>query len=181
MSPLIGIYASEMSANLWEPQGAYDSLASVTVGSTSLSSITFAGIPSGYKHLQIRALILNNATGGINIQYNGDTGSNYTYHQLYGIGSGNALANAGTSQTSGFIAYNNAVGSFPTVAVVDILDYQNTNKYKTHRSLAGTDVNGAGGALTYFSGLWLNTFAISSITILGTFLTNTNVALYGVK
>jgi len=177
----LGIMASQISGHLYDgPFGAYDSLAAVTLSSTA-TSITFAGIPTGYKHLQLRTTILNNATGGINIQYNSDTGSNYTYHQLYGIGSSSALSNAGTSQTSGYIAYNNAAGSYPTVAVVDILDYQNTNKYKTHRSLAGTDVNGSGGALTFFSGLWLNTAAISSITLLGTFQTYSSIALYGVK
>jgi hypothetical protein len=118
--------------------------------------------------------------GGVNIQYNSDTGANYTYHQLYGTGT-SALANAGTGQTSGYIAYNNAAGSYPTVAVVDVLDYQNTNKYKTHRSLAGTDVNSSGGTLTFFSGLWLNTAAVSSINIIGTFAQYSSFALYGIR
>ena len=158
---------------------SYESIATVSVGGGGSSSISFSSIPSTYKHLQIRAALLTTA-GGVNIQYNSDTGSNYTYHQLYGTGA-SALANAGTSQTAGFIAYNNSAGSNPTVAIVDILDYQNTNKYTTHRSLAGTDVNGSGGTLTFFSGLWLNTAAVSSINIIGTFAQYSHFALYGIK
>jgi len=158
---------------------SYESIATVSVGGGGSSSISFSSIPSTYKHLQIRAALLTTA-GGVNIRYNSDTGSNYTYHQLYGTGT-SALANAGTSQTSGFIAYNNAAGSNPTVAIVDILDYENTNKYTTHRSLAGTDVNGSGGTLTFFSGLWLNTAAVSSINIIGTFSQYSHFALYGIK
>jgi hypothetical protein len=179
MSPILGIMASSISGSK-AVTNSYESIATVTVGSGGSSSISFSSIPSTYKHLQIRATIFNSATGGINIQYNADTAANYTYHQLYGTGT-SALANAGTAQNSGYIAYNNASGAYPTVAVVDILDYQNTNKYKTHRSLAGVDVNGSGGALTFFSGLWLNTAAISSLNIIGTFTQYSSFALYGVK
>ena len=179
MSPILGIMASAVSGNL-TPTTGFVSIATTTVGAGGSSSISFGSIPSVYKHLQIRATIFNNATGGINIQYNADTGANYTYHQLYGTGSG-AFSNSGTSQNSGYIAYNNAAGAYPTVSVVDILDYQNTNKYKTHRSLAGVDVNGSGGALTFFSGLWLNTAAISSINIIGTFTQYSSFALYGIQ
>lgn len=179
---ILGIYASQISGHLTPvpPYQAYESIATVTVGSGGSSTISFSSIPSTFKHLQIRATLFTTA-GGINIQYNGDTGSNYTYHQLYGTGT-SALANAGTSQSSGYLGYNNGGGgSYATGIVADILDYQNTNKYKTHRSLAGTDINGSGGALTFFSGLWLNTAAISSINIIGTFANYSSFALYGVK
>jgi hypothetical protein len=172
-------------SKVWDQSAAiltsdFESIATTTVGSGGTSTITFSSIPSTYKHLQIRATLFTTA-GGVNIQYNGDTGANYTYHQVYGVGSGSVLSNAGTSQTSGYIAYNNAAGGYPTVAIADILDYQNTNKYKTHRSFAGADVNGSGGAVTYFSGLWLNTAAISSINIIGTFAQYSSFALYGIK
>ena len=159
---------------------SYESIATTTVGGGGSSTITFSSIPSTYKHLQIRCAVLTTA-GGINIQYNSDTGSNYTYHQLYGLGSSNALANAGTSQTSGYIGFNNAAGSNPTAIVCNILDYQNTNKYTTHRSLAGTETNSTDGTLTFFSGLWLNTAAVSTIDIKGTFSQYSSFALYGIK
>jgi hypothetical protein len=172
---ILGIIASSKLSAV----GDYESIATVSVGGGGAASATFSSIPATFTHLQIRANVLTTA-GGINIQYNSDTGSNYTYHQLYGTGV-SALANADTAQTAGFIGYNNAAGSYPTAIVCDVLDYQNTNKYKTHRSLAGTDVNGGGGALTFFSGLWLNTAAVSSIDIIGTFSEYSHFALYGIK
>lgn len=178
MSPILGIWASANQSQ-YISTNSYESIATTTVGSGGSSTITFSSIPSTYKHLQIRAIVLTTA-GGINIQYNSDTGSNYTYHQLYGTGT-SALANAGTSQTAGYIGYNNAAGSYPTAIVCDILDYRDTNKYTTHRSLAGTDVNGSGGALTFFSGLWLNTAAVTTIDIKGTFAQYSHFALYGIK
>jgi hypothetical protein len=70
----------------------------------------------------------------------------------------------------------------PTATVTDIIDYANTNKYKTLRSLGGTDRNGT-GEIQLASGLWMNTTAISSIQITtgANFTTTTQFALYGVK
>jgi hypothetical protein len=69
------------------------------------------------------------------------------------------------------------------VIVIDILDYTNTNKYTTVRTLGGYDNNGS-GAVALFSGLWLNTAAITSIQT-GAFFagddTNSQLALYGIK
>ncbi len=67
--------------------------------------------------------------------------------------------------------------------VIDILDYKNTNKYKTVRSLNGFDQNGY--AFTWFaSSVWLNTNAITSLTFNsdgGNFLQYSQLALYGIK
>ena len=89
------------------PFGAYDSLASATVGATAVPSITFAGIPTGYKHLQIRVINKDSQASGSHssrMQFNGDTGSNYTYHALVGDGS-SATGGALTSQTNLFPGY----------------------------------------------------------------------------
>jgi hypothetical protein len=68
--------------------------------------------------------------------------------------------------------------------VVDILDYANTNKYKTVRSLGGIDNNGS-GFLMYNSGLWMNTSAITSLSFTfdspNTFTEYTQFALFGIK
>jgi hypothetical protein len=70
-----------------------------------------------------------------------------------------------------------------SAAVVDILDYNNINKNKTIRSLNGRDNNGSGD-IYLTSGLWNNTSAIDSITIVApsaTFIEYSQFALYGVK
>ena len=68
--------------------------------------------------------------------------------------------------------------------ILDILDYTNTNKYKTVRSLSGFDSNGA-GKVDFFSGFYfLNTNAITQIDITGgggTFAQYSHFALYGIK
>jgi hypothetical protein len=171
------------------PESGYDSLASITL-SASATSIVFAGIPSGYKHLQIRAM--HRATTGagdgtVYMQFNGDSASNYSWHRLYGYGS-SAGADASTSTTS--IAAGQSMGATPSLQgfsamISDILDYTNTSKYKTVRSLSGTDLNGdASGAVFYNSGSWRSTSAVTSITITTNetaFATYSSFALYGVK
>ncbi len=94
MSPILGIWASQISGRLWEPQGAYDALATVTP-SGSTGTITFAGIPSTYKHLQIRAIGRSDYAGSnvqLAMRFNSDTAANYSTHNLIGVGSGSGTA-----------------------------------------------------------------------------------------
>jgi hypothetical protein len=60
-----------------------------------------------------------------------------------------ANAFAGTSQSDGWAGVCTSDGitaSVYSAGVIDILDYANTNKYKTMRILDGTDANGSGEA-----------------------------------
>jgi hypothetical protein len=188
----VGIYASQISGHLYDgPFGAYDSLATVTLSATT-ASVSFAGIPTGYKHLQIRGIARSaaasaGANAGIYVQFNGDTGSNYSLHYLYGNGT-SALAYASTSQTSIFTSPMNPTAGDATYLVAphitDILDYSSTSKYKTVRTLAGSDNNNVTTQrISLNSGLWMSTSAISSITLFmeGSFASTTQLALYGVK
>jgi hypothetical protein len=173
--------------NPWEPDGAYDALATVTVPSGGLASITFAAIPNTYKHLQLRVLARNGNTGteyNGTIQFNSDTASNYSYHYLVGNGS-TASAGAGATQTSALSFQapgGGAAASIFGVAVIDILDYANISKFKTIRSLNGFDRNGAGSVFMW-SGNWRNTSAVNSIVIGldNGFVQHSQLSLYGVK
>lgn len=182
MSPVLGIIASGISGHLTPPYdpSSYDALASVTLtGSTN--SLTFAGIPSGYKHLQIRYSLTASAPSDTILRFNSDSGANYSAHLFRGTGSA-AQAYPYSSQTAAILQYN--IGYSTSVAVADILDYNNTNKNKTIRTLAGFDSNSL-GELDLWSGSWYNTSAIASVTILtssaATFSANSIFALYGVK
>jgi hypothetical protein len=166
--------------------GAYDSIATVTVG-TAQSSITFSSIPATYTHLQVRGIVRptsNNAD--MRLTLNSDSGSNYARHRL--IGNGGSVDATGTASTA-FIGIFDANGlqtgtaSTFGVAVIDILDYANTSKYKTVRVLSGNDNNGS-GQVGLSSGLWQNTSANSTITLVmsaGNFDTYSQFALYGIK
>lgn len=186
MSPILGIWASQISGHLWAPQGAYDALATVTVPSGGVASITFSGIPTGYKHLEIRAIGKSASTNtNGDLTFNGDTGNNYTWHYLLGDGS-SASAGAATSRANivGMVLMPDSSNtSVYSANVVSILDYASTNKYKTVRALQGYDVNG-GGAIFLSSGEWMSTNPITSITFTGrgqNFAQYTQVALYGIK
>jgi hypothetical protein len=179
--PILGIMASQISGKLWQPEGAYDSLATVTVG-TAVSSITFAGIPAGYKHLQLRAFWKLSAGTNLIANYNGSGAGNYKTHIIGGDGS---TAYAGVSSVSpNGVGLGYAGGSVFAATIADILDYANTNKYKTTRYLMGDDRNGAGD-VEFGSALWLSTDAINQIVITGqggaTIQEYSSFALYGVK
>ena len=194
--PILGIMASQMSGKLWQPDGAYDSLATITVPSGGLASVTFAGIPNTYKHLQIRMMALSNrATFGVDallMRFNGDSTMNYSQHTLNGNGAAAAASGQGTGSISACyadFAIGTTVSSYPGVAIIDVLDYANTSKNKVMRALAGTDLNGtvggAPGRVNFASSAWFNTAAINSITMTpntGTLFTqHSQFTLYGVK
>lgn len=160
---------------------SYESIATLS-GNGSSTSLTFTSIPSTYKHLQIRALGRNSSGY---IRFNSDTGANYARHWIRGSGAA-VSANSGTSQTEAFafeFPDNTDTANIYGAGIVDILDYADTNKRKTIRSLTGTDKNGS-GSIYFFSGLWMNTAAITSITIYSPAnapTTDTKFALYGIK
>lgn len=184
--PILGIMASQISGHLWAPEGAYDSLATVTLSGTA-TSITFAGIPTGYKHLQVRYIGRTDwATAGADFLYslNGDTtNSNYAYHRLGGEGS---VAFAQASTSSRIVGINNGANAGANMfaaGVMDILDYSSITKNKTIRNLVGSDRNGS-GLVALYSNLYISTSAVTSISLItenGSWVANSQFALYGVK
>ena len=183
MTPILGITASSITPFTL---GDYQSIATVSVTTATQANVEFTSIPSTYQHLQIRMLVRNSSTSnGYTAQLNGDTGSNYARHYLIGNGS-SASAAAFTSQTSMILSdasISTTGADIFGAAICDILDYTNTNKNTTIRTLGGFDSNG-GGAIFFNSGLWLNTAAVTSIKIIpdaGGFVQNSSFALYGIK
>ena len=166
--------------------GAYDSIASLTVDASADLTVTFSSIPATYKHLQIRA-VATSATDSypVLMRFNSDSGSNYSYHYLGGQGSV-ISSGAGTSTTSILTAGNYARAlnaSNPWAFIIDILDYADTNKYKTARVLHGADYNGS-GEVNLTSGNWRDMTAVSTITMSmasSGFTQYSSFALYGIK
>jgi hypothetical protein len=168
---------------------SYESIATTTL-SSSAATITFSSIPSTYTHLQVRGIARDTSAGTTEIdiimRYNGDSATNYAFHYLYGNGSVAGGAGQGTRSDprAGLAVNNGALANTFGVVVADILDYRNTNKYKTTQVLAGTDRNGAGTVVAE-STLWMNTAAITQIdlTVSGgsSFTANSQFALYGIK
>jgi hypothetical protein len=164
-------------------------IASYTVTGSSIGYITMSGIPSTFTHLQVRMFIRSDAAttftylGGY---LNGDGGgTDYSRHGLTGSGS-SASSNAVTSTglwavDSALSSASNTTGIF-TVSIMDILDYTNTNKYKTLKITTGTDTNG-GGNVWLTSNLWQSTAAVNTINFLsgGNFIAGSRFDIYGIS
>jgi hypothetical protein len=186
MSPILGIIASSKAA----AAGDFESIATVTVGSGGAANVEFTSIPGTYTHLQIRGLIRctrSDTAVDVNLQVNSDTGSNYADHALYGSGSAAGAFGGGSADRIRFLwapAANNTA-SFFGGAVADMLDYANTNKYKTFRTLTGGDGNATlENQVSLRSGLWQSTSAITSIKLffsVGNFAQYSHIALYGIR
>jgi len=166
------------------PEGAYDSLATVTLAA-STTTVTFAGIPSGYKHLQMRFTAINaSAAQSVIMRYNADSSSSYAKHAFVGYRTGTQAAGYTGSyfNLQGYVA--GSTTPYPVVGVVDVLDYASTSKNKTTRILSGWDGNSS-GEVGIVSGLYASTNSITSMTISlesgGSFAANSSFALYGVK
>jgi len=182
MAPILGIYASSASPNVFST--SYESIATTTVGSGGASSITFSSIPATYQHLQIRGITAGSGVQST-LRFNSDSGSNYAAHSILGDGS-SVSAGAAASQTGiNSIGYLTNVSNVFVPFIVDILDYSNTNKYKTTRYTFGWEKNAAGGYIYYASGLWMNTSAVNTIVISadggGSISQYSSYALYGIK
>lgn len=183
MSPILtGVIASGISGNL-TPATAFESIATITV-SASTSFVTFTSIPQTYKHLQVRATMRCSAINNMFLRVgNGsiDSGSNYSWHQLFGDGA-TPYSNGSGSGTFSYIGYNHNT-SHPNPSIVDLLDYSSTVKTKSFKTIAGTESNGAGYAQLW-GGNWRSNSAIDTISFVtgsGNFDANSSFALYGIK
>ena len=190
MGATLNRYSDMLAGNAAYVGSSYYSIATQTVGSGGASNVTFSSIPSTYTHLQIRAIVRDagSSQNGFWLRFNGDsTSGNYYWHELYGTGS-SALAYAEAPSTvnfGGVMPYSANASQIMGAAIIDILDYSNTNKAKTIRSLAGYDANGSGN-IALLSGAWNNSnAAITSILLQDSaginFSQYSSFALYGVK
>lgn len=175
---------------------AFDTLGtSVVASSGSVTTISFTNIPQTYTHLQIRLCAVESTTDVyFEAVYNSDTTqTNYPRHEIRGQGSAAsavATINVDTTTKGAMIGYPGYSATHPAVGIVDILDYTNTNKYKTTRSFFGQDANGS-GIIALHSSAWLSTSAITRIDVRcnlaggsaasSTFNAGSTISLYGVK
>lgn len=178
------IIAGGLSVPTAPVTNSYESIMTTVVGSGGASYIDFNTIPSTYKHLQIRISGKAANNGNLTYRFNSDSGSNYAWHSLYGSGAGTPAAYSGASSSLMYTGEVYTTANVFSAEIVDILDYANTSKYKTMRTLSGVDLNGS-GSIQLDSGLWQSTSAITSIRIsppsAGSFSQYASFALYGIK
>jgi hypothetical protein len=151
----------------------YEPIATYTFTS-SATSYTFTSIPSTYTDLVLVANVKNTSFEVFNLQFNGDTGSNYSWTTLQGNAS---------SATSGRTSTNNAVNiglrrNGMALNVFHLNNYSNTTTYKT--ILAANSA--VSDQIRLHAGVWRTTSAISSIRVGAgnSFTAGTMMTLYGI-
>jgi hypothetical protein len=151
----------------------YTPIATTTLGSAQ-TGVTFSSISGSYTDLVLIANVkVTGAAGRIPIvNFNSDTGSNYSYTYLAGNGT---AASSGRSSNDTRIAIDTVTGidanNFYPV-IMNIQNYSNSTTYKTCLVRA----NEASATWSQV-GLWRNTNAITSITITAYGTGNENWAL----
>jgi len=183
-------YRSMLAGNVAYNPTAFVSIATSTPANGA-ASLTFSSIPSTYKHLQIRGIYKDVSTSSaqvapLYIQFNGDSGNNYSRHNMEGDGA--TVTSLGVVNTSwiyiglaGAVSTTGAYGA----SIMDIIDYASSSKNKVIRALAGANGNttGTNYGVSLNSGVWVNTATITSVTVNagnGGFATGTTFALYGI-
>lgn len=151
----------------------YTPIATTTLGSAA-ASYTFSSIPSAYTDLRLIVAGTLTSLEDIGIQFNGDTGTNYSITNL--IGNGSSASSGRMSNAS--VMYLGSLDSNQSVSTFDFMNYSNTTTYKTglNRSSA------ASWAVFAKVGLWRSTAAINSIKVMpvNSFAAGTTLTLHGI-
>lgn len=160
----------------------YTPIATTTLGSAQ-SSVTFNSF-SGYTDLVIIINNVKHSFGGSStvrddlLQFNSDTGSNYSLTQLYGDGS-SAGSVRYSNQTAVQTDYPMASASAGGTIIVNINNYSNSTTYKTVLQRTNTP-----DRVSAYVNLWRNTAAITSIKVgpsgSYTMSAGTVITLYGI-
>ena len=177
-------YDSMLAGNAAYSPAAFESIATVNLTSASAASITFSSIPSTYQHLQIRASYNFGGNGGTPKFRVGngsaDTGNNYAFQQFQGNGSSVTASNI--TSTDLFYLGLGYERTDRNAFIMDILDYANTNKFKTVRYALG--YAGSTGVHSLNYGQWRSLSVLNYITFtvqLNNYSQYSHFALYGIK
>lgn len=135
------------------------------------ASINATGISAAYNHLWIviQARSTKSAqSDGLNMRFNGDTGANYEFQDIYAAGNGSAAKALSTSQTTAIslvIPAASATTGMAGMYSMEVANYAGTSFWKNTVATS----SGPGGSDGHFteitSSLWMSTAAISSLSI----------------
>jgi len=164
----------------------YEAIATTTLGSAG--TVTFTSIPSTYTDLVIVCNVKNATAGNLRfeMQFNGDTGTNYSVTRIYGNGS-TASSDRFTSDGAmdvGFFGGSNATDL--QTSIIQVQNYSNSTTNKTALTRWNSQA-GASGAqfVAAVVGLWRNTAAITSIKLgfngSNNIAAGSSLTLYGIK
>jgi len=158
----------------------YTPIATQTVSGTSTTTITFSSIAATYTDLVI--VVKGGCdNGSLRMQFNSDTGNNYSVTILAGTGSA-ANSTRQSSQNAILIAGVYAAATANSISITQVQNYSNATTYKTALSRNSE----ASGEVNASVGLWRGTIAaistieITAINGTGTWFNGSTITLYGI-
>lgn len=140
----------------------YVPIATQTLGSAA-SSITFSSIPGTYTDLRLVLTCTTSVADNAAVQFNADTGTNYSQTGLTGSGTAAATGNATSATSILFISSISTSTTVPEMFTMDVFSYAGATN-KTVLNNTAQDTNGA-GYVGVTCGLWRSTAAITSIKL----------------
>lgn len=155
--------------------------------SSTASSVTFSSIPSGCTNLVLKLTARDNSAGtsvdNLNVQFNGDTGSNYSWSYIQSNGASAPVGGTSASTTSGligFVSQNGNTAGESGSSTVTIFNYAATVPMKNYSGQGSSFSDTNNSLILTTSGTWKSTAAITSLSIIGgTFLSGSTFTLYG--
>jgi hypothetical protein len=153
-----------------------------TVANTS-TTLTISSIPATYKHLVVVGVGLQTSganDGDLFVRVNGDSGNNYTLERV--TVSGSTLAGYGTGSISGI----SNLGAMARTAdgatllgqiAIYIYNYSSSADYKTIVTSGGS-MNNSTNSWVASRGMWRNTDAITSVSLVDANGTNLKAGTY---
>ena len=161
----------------------YEKIATTTLGSAT-QTVTFSSISQSYTDIVLIISNVKHSYAGTDtvrdnvIQFNGDTGSNYSVTQMAGDGS-----SASTVRNNNILAIN---ASYPMasataggILILNVQNYSNATTYKTVLARTASSTQTTAQVM-----LWRNTAAITSMVVgvsaSYTMSAGTVITLYGI-
>ena len=164
----------------------YEKIATTTLSSAA-PNVTFSSISGSYTDIVLicsaRSSRTTATTAPIVINFNNDTGTNYSWTFLYANGS-TVGSSRGTNDNYIYTADISAVGSTSFagfgILTMEFNNYSNTNTFKTTLS----KVSSPNAFVESVCGLWRNTSAITTIKISentgNNFVIGSTFTIYGI-
>jgi len=120
------------------------------------------------------------------LRCNADGGANYSWWYEYGgsAGVGGTLTEGQTAAKVADFAANSLTAGYNSALVVDFFDYANTVYFKTFMTTMVADLQGTGGFVEHYGGMWLSESSITEITLFlsaGNFAAGTRATLYALS
>lgn len=160
------------------------------------ATVTFSSVPQTYTDLVLVASV-KTVTGSypiLKMQFNGDTGTNYSYTNLIASATSTVASARSSNLNQAYpgpgivVAIPDSANTFAT-GLINIMNYANTTTYKTLLSRDATpgtnSAAGGSGQVGAYVNLWRSTAAITSITVTTNnghnYDVGTSFTLYGVK